>query len=96
MKYEVIIAEDARRDIFIAHTWYSERSIEAANAFAKMVSSGIRRIAKNPYQSQIRYGRIRIAFLKRFPFGIHYWVEENSIMILAVFHTSRKPSGWPE
>lgn len=96
MKYEVVIVEDARRDIFTAHAWYLEQSIKAADSFAKSVSSSIQRIAKNPYQTQIRYGQIRIAFLKRFPFGIHYTVEEKSIMILAVFHTSRKPKRWPE
>lgn len=96
MKYDVFIAEDARRDIRMAHSWYSEQSVKVADSFIKALNSTIKRIGRTPYQTQIRYGNIRIAFLKRFPFGIHFKVTENVIIILAVFHTSLNPKNWPE
>ena len=96
MKYDVFIAEDARRDIRMAHSWYSEQSVKLAGSFLKALNSIIKRIGKIPYQTQIRYGNIRIAFLKRYPFGIHFKVTENVIIILAVFHTSQNPKDWPE
>ncbi len=96
MKYDVFIAEDARRDIRMVHSWYSEQSVKVAISFLKALNSIIKRIGRTPYQTQIRYGSIRIVFLKRFPFGIHFMVTENVIIILAVFHTSQDPKDWPE
>lgn len=32
--------------------------------------------------------------VSRFPFGVHYKLEENKIIILGVFHTSRSPKHW--
>jgi len=39
----------------------------------------INRIAQNPYQFQKRYRSVRIVFAKRFPYGIHYTVEEKKV-----------------
>lgn len=46
----------------------------------------------------MKFGEVRIAFLKKFPFGIHYVYKEkeNQIIIYSVFHTSRNPEIWQE
>jgi len=47
-----------------------------------------------PLGYQIRYRDVRIKFIRRFPYGIHYLVEPGHIIIIAVFHTSKSPSKW--
>ena len=36
----------------------------------------------------------RVAYLKKFPYGIHYISEENTITIVALFHTAENPQKW--
>ncbi|MCB9201459.1 MAG: type II toxin-antitoxin system RelE/ParE family toxin [Flavobacteriales bacterium] len=43
---------------------------------------------------QKKYKHIRIRFIKRFPFGIHYIYEKNTIKVIGVFHTSRSSKSW--
>ncbi|MCU7618902.1 hypothetical protein NZ698_17105 [Chryseobacterium sp. PBS4-4] len=42
---------------------------------------------------ELKYDENRIVFLKKFPFGVHYFYnkEKNLIEIYSVFHTSRNP-----
>lgn len=41
---------------------------------------------------EIRYKNIRCYPLNKFPFMIHFVVEENTIYLLALIHTSRNPT----
>jgi hypothetical protein len=41
-----------------------------------------------------RYKNLRIHFIKRFPYGIHYLFDGNDIKVFGVFHTSRDPKNW--
>lgn len=43
-------------------------------------------IKANPLHYQERYRNIRIAFLKSFPYGTHFIVDQNDIVILRVLH----------
>lgn len=61
-------------------------------SFENSISKTIQQIQKNPLKVQIRYNTIRVAILSKFPFGIHYTVRENEILIIAVFHTSENPA----
>lgn len=46
----------------------------------------------------MRYESFRIIYLKKFPFGIHYFYdkEKNAIEIYSIFHTSRNPEQWKD
>ncbi len=62
--------------------------------FESHMPEAIESIQSNPLKTQIRYGSTRVFFLKKFPYGIHFLVEKNTILIVAVFHTSRDPERW--
>ena len=49
---------------------------------------------ENPFLFQKKYRDTRVRYVKGFPFGIYYVVDEKSITILAVLHTSRNPETW--
>jgi len=40
---------------------------------------------------QIRYNQTRVAFLQQFPYGVHFNIIENEIIIVAVFSYFSKP-----
>ncbi|MBL1212682.1 MAG: hypothetical protein HND52_04870 [Ignavibacteriae bacterium] len=37
------------------------------------------------------YKNIRRALIRKFPFGIHYIIENEQVIVIAVFHVSRNP-----
>ncbi|MBX7108950.1 MAG: hypothetical protein K1X61_09915 [Chitinophagales bacterium] len=51
-------------------------------------------IQKGPLGLEIRYDDVRIAFIKRFPFGVHFIIERKNIMVISIYHTSRNPESW--
>lgn len=96
MTYSISIAEDAENDIREAFLWYEDQKDSLGIRFEEHVSKAVNSIQSNPLKTQIRYSNIRIFFLKKFPYGIHFRVgeTEKSILIVAVFHTSRDSEKW--
>jgi plasmid stabilization system protein ParE len=62
--------------------------------FELCLEAGIDAILRNPEAFQKKYKDIKIRFISRFPYGIHYRYKENQIIVIAVFHTSRSPKNW--
>ncbi|MFQ5632611.1 MAG: hypothetical protein ACE5I1_27905 [bacterium] len=40
------------------------------------------------------YKHVRRALLRRFPFGIFYFLDKSSIIVIAVYHGKRDPKSW--
>lgn len=94
MPYTVSIAELAEDDIRYAYLWYQEQKESLGSSFKKHISKAVESIQDNPLKSQVRYRDTRVFFLKKFPFGIHFKVSANDILIVGVFHTSLNPKKW--
>lgn len=76
--------------------WYENKRLGLSYDFELCLEIGLAEIARNPQLFQIRYKTIKIRFIKRFPYGIHYILNKNEIIILGVFHTSRSPKSWKD
>jgi len=63
-------------------------------SFLLELRAAMKYIHLNPEKTQIWYHVVRIALLKKFPYGIHYKFEKDTITILGVFHTSQNPERW--
>jgi hypothetical protein len=53
------------------------------------LTENIERITLNPNHFQKRYRNIKIVFTNKFPFRIHYLVENNSVDIQPVLHQKK-------
>lgn len=94
MTYKLSIAEAAEVDLRQAFLWYENQKENLGVAFEEYILNAINSIQSNPLKVQVRYGNTRVYFLKKFPYGIHFQVTENKILIVAVFHTSQSPELW--
>lgn len=94
MTFHLIISDGAQQDISDIFNWYTQKSIVVAENFENEISELIDSIEDNPFKIQVKYQQIRVAFLKKFPHGIHFTIKDDSITIIAVFHTSRNPQKW--
>jgi len=69
---------------------------ELGKKFTAEVRKKVKFIRKNSKATAIRYKNVRTALLDKFPFLIHYVVDDanKTIIIAAVFHTSLNPDIW--
>ena len=81
-------------EIEIADTWYQQRSADAAFEFVTELSDALQDIRQAPDRwPQYLHGTRRYV-LNRFPFSIIYLDSPESVMIIAVAHSKRKPGYW--
>jgi plasmid stabilization system protein ParE len=94
MSYKLIIRAEAEAEIEDAYQWYEARQSGLGRDFLLRVDACLSLIQKNPYSYPVKYKQIRQALLQRFPYSILYLVAEDTISIIAVFHSKRNPVIW--
>lgn len=91
MAHKIIIKPGAELDILEALKWYGEEKEALSLEFLQKLDDELNRISQNPEHFQKRYRDVKIVFTKRFPYGIHYTLENDIVYIHAVMHMKRKP-----
>ena len=92
--YSVSFTKQALFDIEHVVLWYEEQRIGLSYDFELCLDAGLAEVSRNPSNFQKRYKSVQVRFISRFPYGIHYVVKENTIVIIAVFHTSLSLKNW--
>ena len=87
--FSIIFSDEAQSDIVESSEYYIEISEDLNDRFLSEVMSTIERIQENPKLHQIRYKNIRIAFAHVFPYGIHFFIDNEKILIVRILHTKR-------
>jgi hypothetical protein len=94
MNYSLKILAEAKQDIKEIAIWYGGKKSNLGKMFTDAVEKEVRIIYQNPLLYQIRYDDVRIAYTQTFPYSIHYTIYETTIIIKAVYHTSRNSKIW--
>ncbi|OFY97247.1 MAG: hypothetical protein A3K10_06295 [Bacteroidetes bacterium RIFCSPLOWO2_12_FULL_31_6] len=94
MGYKLITTPETEKDIDQAVKWYVNTHKQTAKRFIAELRDVQKYIYKNPKKIAVKYNNIHVAFLKKFPYGIHYTFNDNMITIVALFHTSENPQKW--
>jgi hypothetical protein len=76
-KYKVLFSPLALVDIEQAVTYYNEQQNGLGKQFASQVQVALTAIKRNPFFSSVRYGNVRCAQVPKFPFLVHYQIEES-------------------
>ncbi len=82
----------AFEDIQQAVDYYEKKASHITDKFLEHLYIEIGVIQENPELFQKKYLSTRVRYIKGFPFGIHYILREQTIIILAVLHTNRNPN----
>ena len=96
MRLPVFVRPEAAQDIEEAASWYEEQSRGLGREFLEEVDRSLQRIAEQPELYPSVHRGIRRALIHRFPFGVFYGVEADSIVVVAVMHGSRDPQRWKQ
>lgn len=85
---------DADKEYLSALAWYLERSLPAAENFAKAFDQAIEHIRQSPGRWPVYFKRCRRYTLHQFPFSIVYQSSPALTFVVAVAHGSRRPRYW--
>lgn len=94
MKYKVDFVQASYIDIKEARDWYRKINPELSKRFAQQLKITIEQVSLLPTTHAIRYKDVRIANMAIFPYAIHFILETNRIVVLAVHHTAIDPRKW--
>ncbi len=95
MRFGLKILPLAKSDIQGSIKWYNEQQAGLGRRFHAEVKETFEHLRTNPF-FQNRYDVVRCLPLKKFPFMVHFTVDEENkqVVINAVFHTSLHPKIW--
>jgi plasmid stabilization system protein ParE len=95
---KLIYSHFVKQDLKDINDWYRKIDRKLWNKFLNEFRYKINFIKENPLSFELKYDNNRIVFLKKFPYGIHYFYDEkkNVIEIYSVFHASRNPEQWKD
>lgn len=77
-----------------AAKFYEESRKGLGRDFLESVETAFDSIARHPTLWRLLKGRFRRCLVHRFPYGIIYVVEDDTIYVAAVMHLRREPGYW--
>ena len=94
MSYSLIVKPEAELDMLKTTKWYEEKQVDLGIRFLDEIEDKLRFITQNPLHYQIRYKNTRWALVKHFPYAVHFIVEKDKVIVLAVLGTRDNPEKW--
>ena len=96
LEYTLKIHSEAIEDINEATDWYDAQKQGLGKRFQAQVVRQINKLRDTAPLFNIRYDDVRCVIIKKFPFMVHYTVNQKTgiITVYAVVHTSRRPKVW--
>jgi plasmid stabilization system protein ParE len=94
-KYKVIYSPHALIDLEDAVYYYNEQQKGLGKRFAGQVQLTLKSIKNNPHFASFRYEDVRCAQVPKFPYLVHYTIDEDTrtVLIAAVYSTHQQPLG---
>ena len=93
---ELTIRRDAELDLDETYRWYESHRDGLGEEFLSKVSESLHEKRKFPHIFPVIHKTIRRAFIDKFPYGIFYVEEVESIIVFAVLHARRSPKEWTQ
>lgn len=96
MAFNVVFMPQVLNDVQDAVDWYNKSQKGVGSRFFSVLKTHYKLLRKDPYCVAIKYDEIRCLPVSKFPYNIHYKIEQddNTVVIFAVYHTSRSPEIW--
>jgi len=85
----------AKSDVELALEWYEKQRHGLGFEFLDCIETALKEILTFPEMYQLCYSNFRRNVIRRFPFSIFYTIEDNEIVIHAVFDNRQNPKKRP-
>jgi plasmid stabilization system protein ParE len=94
MNLPVVFLPEAQAEFDQAADWYEEQKPGLGADFLAAVRKVVQRIEAAPALYAVVRKSVRMGMVERFPYAIFYRIEQDRILVISVFHTSRDPKIW--
>ena len=84
----------AKQELDDAVAWYDERTPGLGREFFDEIDRAVRRAAAFPMSCTEMEPDVRRCLLARFPYGLIFGVDQETLVIVAVAHLHREPRYW--
>ena len=91
MEYKIVILPKAITDFEKSIDWYFKINSSLAKQFSNEIDNTIQFISKYPLLFQHSHNQYKSVNTPQFPFKIIYRIDEDKIIIAAIFHHKRNP-----
>lgn len=95
MAYQYIFDPRAADEYEEAFNWYEQKSVIAADNLIMAVQDAITAIRTNPYRYRNTHKNLRELTLKKYPYNLIYFIDENKklVTVISLYHHKRHPRG---
>jgi len=84
----------AQRELDDAYSWYERQALGLGLELLDEIDRTVHRIKAYPFSCEKFADGLRRALVNRFPYGLIYGLEGDSLVIVAVAHLHREPYYW--
>lgn len=84
----------ARFELQKAARYYGEQSSSLASAFLAEVDRSLAQVRAFPDAAPILREPVRRKPLRKFPYGLLYYVAKGEVIVVAVMHRRQRPEYW--
>lgn len=91
MNFEIIIKEEAYRDLQIAYDYYEEQMPGLGDELLEEIKVKLAYIKKYPLHFAKVHKAFRQSLIARFSYLLIYEISGNKILVYSLFHTSQNP-----
>jgi plasmid stabilization system protein ParE len=88
---QVVFRREASVETLEAFNWYEANRAGLGAEFRNALDATIERIASHPESYAPGYRQLRRAFVRRFPFAVHFRVVGEVVLVIGVVHLKRHP-----
>lgn len=86
----------AAEDYLAACQYYSAIEGNLGVAFVHCVEQALKQVRQQPLAWQPVDEDVRRILLARFPYGLYYTVEKDTLLVVSISHMKRLPGHWRE
>ena len=91
---KVKFAKEASYEFRESVEWYESGAKGLGLRFTDEIASTVEKIRLNPDLYRKITGNIRRIQVNRFPYSVFYTIEDDTLVVLRIFHNKRKPVQW--
>ena len=93
-RYKIHLIPEAYNDLKEARKWYRSQNATLPKRLNSQIKITMEYLRSMPTAHTIRYNDVRIANIAIFPYAVHYIIENDTIIVLAVHHVAINPEKW--
>jgi plasmid stabilization system protein ParE len=94
MAANLVLAEEAEKDLEEAYAWYEGRRVGLGEESLSSVDACIQAICRMPQAHAVIFENFRRALVRRFPYAVFYEYTDETVAVYCVMHTALDPNKW--